>query len=76
MSYLGKLYCVLILNLQLYAWAEKHGKLSIWQGGFRRRLGCNILCFRLMSTIFSQFSKKKGYNKKIQGRTFACFVDF
>ena len=57
-------------------WIEKNNKLSVWQGGFRKRQGCNIQCFRLMATILSQFSKVKGSKNKNQGRTFACFVDF
>ena len=77
MSCLGKIFCT-IINTRLYSWVEKHQKLSKWQGGFRRKMGCDIQCFRLLSiaTILHQFAKPKGYNKKSQGRVFSCFVDF
>ena len=75
MSCLGKLFCT-VVNIRLYTWIEKHGKLSPWQGGFRKKIGCNFQCFRLMATVFSQFSKKKGFQNKNQRRVFACFIDF
>ena len=39
-------------------------------------MGCDLQCFRLLSVIVHQFAKKKGYNNKIKGRVFACFIDF
>ena len=75
MSCLDKLFCILV-NTRLYAWAEKNQKLSKWQGGFRRRMGCDTQCFRLMSAVLHQFSKPNGYRTKHQGRVFACFIDF
>jgi len=74
-SCLGKLFCILI-NKRLYNWVEKNQKLSRWQGGFRRRMGCDVQSFRLLATILHQFSQKKGYKGRKQGRVFACFVDF
>ena len=75
MSCLGKLFAILV-NTRLYTWAEKNSKISKWQGGFRRRMGCDTQCFRLMASIMKQFSRSRGYMNKLQGRVFACFVDF
>jgi hypothetical protein len=69
-SCLGKLFCILI-NKRLYNWAEKNQKLSRWQGGFRRRMGCDVQSFRLLAAILHQFSQKKGYKGRKQGRVFA-----
>ena len=67
--------CILV-NTRLYEWAERNNKISQWQGGFRRRLGCDLQCFRLLATILHQFSRPKSYRNKLNGRIFACFVDF
>ena len=40
-------------------WVESHKKLSKWQVGFRRRLGCNIQCLDLFQPSFSNFQKTK-----------------
>ena len=75
MSCLGKLFSILV-NSRLYTWAETNDKISMWQGGFRRKLGCDVQCFRLLTAICIQTSRKNAYYKKLQGRVFACFVDF
>ena len=75
MSCLGKLFCAMV-NQRLYAWIEKNGKISTWQGGFQRRIGCDLQCFCVLSVIVHQFAKQNGYNNKIQGRVFACSIDF
>ena len=71
MSCLGKIFCILI-NTRLYARVEKIN--SKWQGSFRRKTGCDIQCFRLLSSIMHQFSKPKGYNNKNQVEFFAVLL--
>ena len=68
MSRLGKLFALLV-HTRLYAWAERNGKLSQWQGGFWRRMGCDTQCFRLLASILKQFSRNKA--KRIH-----CKVEF
>ena len=39
-------------------------------------MGSNIQCFRLLTAVLTHFSKPKGFQNKLQGRLFACFIDF
>ena len=62
MSCSGKLF----VNIRIYARAEK--KNSIWQGGFRRRMGSDTQWIGILVPVFHQLTKT------LKGRTCSCLL--